>query len=207
MSKFNTISSPFIPTVFLLDKLLGKKGVPFFSREELSIAEQKGTTLLYGIEVKIVHNPQGKPSLLKADGTTLSLSISHNPHYLALLVAPPSFSVGVDIEPFRTNIKSLAPRFLSERELLLAKRIIEKELDTKGICNETVIYTQFWCAKEAAYKALSLDVVEVDFRKFYEVVYLSEYKAEMIYNGSKAINLIIDFYHHPSYCLAYTILE
>lgn len=84
----------------------------------------------------LFYNEFGKPYL--KSGT--HISISHSGSFLAIGLS--NNELGVDVERYRTNLNSLANRFLNNKEKHL-------ELSDYNIL-------VFWCIKEAVFKMLNL---------------------------------------------------
>lgn len=190
------------PTVFSLKKLIGKRKARAYTTADLKQAKEESLQLLVGSS-SLSYFPSGQPRLDLPDGGFRSLSISHNSDFLALLTAPFSLSLGVDIESYRDSIVALAPRFLSKEECLVAEQFLHRSPLPQALAKK-ICYTQMWCAKEAAYKALARYHAEVDFRRFYCIQYLTPHVARLTYTAQADTTLSIHFYIHPLYCLAYT---
>ncbi len=71
---------------------------------------------------------------------SFSISISHTTTYIALAVTTDE-RIGIDIELIQDKIIPLGQKFMHKNEILTLESI-----------NESIHYTQFWCAKEALYK-------------------------------------------------------
>ena len=69
-----------------------------------------------------------------------SISISHTSAYIALAVTTEG-RIGIDIELIQDKIITLGQKFMHQDEIL-----------TIESSNDSIHYTQFWCAKEALYK-------------------------------------------------------
>lgn len=190
------------PTVFSLKQLLGERKARAYTSAELKRAKEKSLQLLVGSS-SFSYFPSGQPRLHLPRGGFQSLSISHSSEFLALLVAPLSLSIGVDIESYRESIVALAPRFLSNEECLVAEQFLQSSSLPPALAKK-ICYTQMWCAKETAYKALARYHAEVDFRRFYSIQSLTSHFALLSYTAGKGTTLSIHFYIHPLYCLAYT---
>ena len=80
----------------------------------------------------------GKPFL---QGHAFEISLSHSFPYVAF-IADKDKEVGIDLEQPKEKLRQIAPRFLSERELLLSGD------NLNALCT-------FWCCKEALYKIYS----------------------------------------------------
>ena len=80
----------------------------------------------------------GKPVL---EHISAEISISHSFPYVAAIMHPTA-PVGIDLEQPKEKLKSIAPRFLNDNELNLAKDDLQK------LCI-------MWCAKETLYKIYS----------------------------------------------------
>lgn len=209
------------PTVFLLEKLHQSATLEGIIATNCSRLEALGHTkqiaieALYGMGATIAYDRNGVPTLLLPEreiparglwrGDGFSLSVSHSSHYLALLAAPPSQSVGIDIEAFRPQVLRIVPRFLSESELQL--------LDDLTPCKSRLaIATQMWCAKEAAFKALAPLYPCPDFRGSYRITNWLQGECTLRYtpNGKrrekateKGLEVSIQFFLHPHYCLSW----
>lgn len=87
---------------------------------------------------EITSNENGKPEF---SGTPFQVSISQSSSLVAVLLSE-QVEVGIDIEIIREKILKLAPKFLSENEL------VQAENDLKKTC-------LYWSAKETLYKMYS----------------------------------------------------
>ncbi|HEY5470337.1 MAG TPA: 4'-phosphopantetheinyl transferase superfamily protein [Bacteroidales bacterium] len=92
---------------------------------------------LIGKETSIVYNKNNKPFL--KDGSRF-ISISHS-HKLTAILLSTNEKVGIDLEYMRSNISTLAFKFLNRREKI-----------TKENNNRRYHLYLHWCAKEALYK-------------------------------------------------------
>lgn len=82
------------------------------------------------------HRSDGSPFI---PGSGMCISISHSLTYVAVAVA--SGCVGIDIEQPRQQLEKVAPRFLSDREQIVAESM------PLGLLRA-------WTAKEAVFKAI-----------------------------------------------------
>jgi 4'-phosphopantetheinyl transferase len=71
---------------------------------------------------------------------SFSISISHTASYIALAVTKDD-RIGIDIELIQDKIIALGQKFMHR-----------DEISTIESSNDSIHYTQFWCAKEALYK-------------------------------------------------------
>ena len=89
---------------------------------------------LFGFE-HIHYDIHGAPYIEKEG----FISISHSKNMVGIAVNP-DYQVGLDLEPHRGNILELAHKFLSENEKI------------KFDCEDPIVLTKIWSAKEALYK-------------------------------------------------------
>ncbi len=104
------------------------------SRRREFVATRVLKSSLFGQE-QIEYNEQGAP-FIKGHAY---ISISHSHHMVGIAVNE-QHMVGLDLEPFRDNILSISPKFLSEREYEVFDTNSKREV------------TRIWSAKEALYK-------------------------------------------------------
>ncbi|MDE6311675.1 MAG: 4'-phosphopantetheinyl transferase superfamily protein [Muribaculaceae bacterium] len=88
----------------------------------------------FGPDIVLEHREDGAPFL--PGYPDVYISISHSRHYAAVATAP--YAVGVDIEEPREQLRRVAPRVLSDREL--------------AMCTELPQLLRAWTIKEALYK-------------------------------------------------------
>lgn len=105
-------------------------------RTREALAKQQLLTEVFGKEVQLLHDEEGKPYL---QNSPLSISLSHCRHYLCMAVAEEGIPVGIDIEEIQPRIQRVQHKFLSEQEL-------------QHIGNSLLYLTLAWSAKEAVYK-------------------------------------------------------
>ena len=87
---------------------------------------------------KILKDENGKPYM---EESPVELSLSHSYPYVAVIIDR-NIEVGIDIEQPREKLKTIASRFLCEKELEFIKTDVTK------LCIA-------WCAKETLYKIYS----------------------------------------------------
>ncbi|HET6991203.1 MAG TPA: 4'-phosphopantetheinyl transferase superfamily protein, partial [Bacteroidia bacterium] len=85
---------------------------------------------------KIIYDENGKPF---PDLSTIQLSLSHSGKLIAIMIDEKH--CGIDIETVRPKIEKIAPKFLSDKELLDCAR--------EPVAERMHVY---WCVKEALYK-------------------------------------------------------
>lgn len=88
------------------------------------------------------HRADGSPYLPDYPGYALSLS--HTRGQVALLLAPATRRVGVDIERYRDQLLTVAPRYIAPEEWEL--------VTSSPAYPEETLRTLLWTAKETAYK-------------------------------------------------------
>ena len=96
----------------------------------------------------LVKDKYGKPCI---DGSSWQMSISHTQTHAAVITAP--FLVGIDIQKRVSKISRIAPKFLSDNEL------VQVELSAVPLDHLHV----YWGAKECLYKAHGRR--KIDFKK------------------------------------------
>lgn len=102
---------------------------------------------VFGPDAAIEHTHEGRPFLA---GSPVQISISHSITTVALAWTDSGRDIGIDIERNRTQLRRVAPRVLSEREM-----------ECYG--GSDALLTAAWTLKEAAYKAAGIP--GVDFRR------------------------------------------
>lgn len=112
-------------------------------------------TLLDGTAPEVVYTEMGAPAL--ADGSH-ALSISHTRGYVAVLLAPPAWRVGVDIEQWGARVHRVAPRFMAPCEVPACYQ---------GATTASLLL--HWSAKETLYKCLD-EQEGVDFSEHLRVM-------------------------------------
>lgn len=100
---------------------------------------------LCGMPKPILHEENGQPYL---EDHSFHISVSHTKGYAAVALHP-RFRVGIDIEHFGMTVYRVREKFMQEDEL--------EEADVEDIY-QLLLY---WSAKEAVYKVLSMDGVEL----------------------------------------------
>lgn len=108
-------------------------------------------SMLCGSNEGIVYNEFGKPAL-KSGGF---ISITHSKAHIGLIVSNGN-AVGIDLEALRPQITTLAPKFISNRELTLFGTSLDEH--TMHL---------IWGAKEVLFKLYGKG--ELDFKKDMEV--------------------------------------
>lgn len=112
--------------------------------------ERKGVeallTEIFGQCVQLCHTPEGAPYI---DGFGGAISISHSRDYACVALSE-SRVVGVDIEQPREQLRRVAPRVLSD-----------KELNAYAVSDKLLL--RAWTLKEALYKAAFIP--GLDFRE------------------------------------------
>jgi phosphopantetheine--protein transferase-like protein len=140
------------------------------------------------IEVK--EDEFGKPYLSDFD---FELSITHSYDYAGVMIS--KSKVGVDIEKMKKNLLNLAPKFLSEDELLM--------LDEHNSLKQLYV---FWCVKESLYKLYGKK--ELAFKENIKIIdpYVNSIvKAEIVKNNyHKQFQVRYEEFVH-GYMLAYAI--
>ncbi|UQX04467.1 type I polyketide synthase [Streptomyces sp. RerS4] len=106
-----------------------------------------GAGPVFPAEVPVGNDAAGRPVPEGALARGFRLSIAHKDR-VAVALAHPSHSVGIDVEPVTTDPDALIRIALTPDELLLAE-----ELAARDGAELPVALTALWCAKEAAAKA------------------------------------------------------
>lgn len=122
---------------------------------------------LFGFE-HIHYDSHGAP-FIEQEGF---ISISHSKNLVGIAVNS-NYRVGMDLEPHRPNILSVAHKFLTKRE---------RELFD---CENPITVTKIWSAKEALYKLAG--------RK--EIIFAKELLLEDILSNDKWVGVIDNFDH------------
>ncbi len=178
--------------------LLPYPSLPVVASIEPIVAEQDGTLhherghlaatrllqLLLRCPIQVAHTALGKPFLPQEP---FALSIAHSAHYVAVWLAPPSFSVGIDIEEPREQLLSVVPRIMNGDELT--------HFHSLNNHSDALNYAlEVWCAKEAAYKALPCPSTS----------FCNDYGFHngAVYYFPENICLPVSFFRHPNYLLA-----
>lgn len=125
-------------TVYLL-RIPGAGELPLSRRERERTAVESIIREVFGSEAALHHDDNGAPYL---DGTATGtfISVSHSASTACVAVRNGS-AVGVDIETGRSQLRSVAARFLSPDEQAI-------------FTSDTALLTA-WTSKEAAFKAAS----------------------------------------------------
>lgn len=113
--------------------------VPGRRRDAETDAVERLVARRFGPKAALVHDAHGAPSIA---GRPESISISHGAGWAILAVAPTGVRVGVDIECWRRQLRSVAPRFLTPGE--------------RGRITSDAELLQAWTAKEAVFKAAGI---------------------------------------------------
>ena len=114
---------------------------------------------MLGKEVRIGHEPSGKPFLT---GGEYHVSISHTKGYVAVGLHE-SAQPGIDIEVYGERVRKVESRFIREDEMPERARMESRE--------ELYQLLLHWSAKETMYKVL--DMAEVDFLQHLKCVLLN----------------------------------
>lgn len=125
-------------TIYLL-RIPGAGELPLSRRERERMAVESIIREVFGSEAALRHDAFGAPYL---DGTATGtfISVSHSASTACVAVRNGS-AVGVDIETGRSQLRSVAARFLSPDEQAI-------------FTSDTALLTA-WTSKEAAFKAAS----------------------------------------------------
>lgn len=115
LNKLKSYTHPFRRSQFLASRLLLHTLIP---------------------NAKIIYDANGKP--FPAD-KTMHLSLSHSGNLIAMMTD--SSHCGIDIETIRPKIEKIAPKFLSDEELIACAE--------EPVAQRMHVY---WCVKEAIYK-------------------------------------------------------
>ncbi len=118
-----------------------KKGEKRLAKEREAVRNLLSEYL--GESSQIAHYSNGKPYL--SEHQELSISISHSDNDVALLLAPCSYTLGLDIEDLGEQVLRVRHKFLDESE----EQVIQKNKDEKLALHFA------WSAKESLYKALN----------------------------------------------------
>jgi 4'-phosphopantetheinyl transferase len=132
----------------------------------------------------------GKPLLIGFE--TLELSITHSYPYVAAIISLKT-QVGIDLEQARPKLLKIAPRFLSEDELI-------------ATANNTTRICLYWCAKESLFKFYSKG--NINFQKQL-IIEPFEFSAEgelyaQIIVPEKNYRLKLEYVIHKDYVMCYT---
>lgn len=189
------------PAVFSLSKLSQGFEENLTRREAITRAENRAIGLLYGENTKILHDLSGAPYLKLPKGKKRSFSLSHSHSMLALLDAPPDYSVGVDVEEFRSQIIRVAPRVMNPSEIALAGSFTEIHPE------QTVIrtLTRIWCAKEAVFKSLVEFSPSFEFREDYLVRTLECHRVWLEYRPFPNSLFEVGVFEGRDWCLAWVV--
>jgi phosphopantetheine--protein transferase-like protein len=105
----------------------------------------QGRGPLFPAEITVGNDVQGRPWLRGPGGTALTVSLAHTAGYgVALVLAPDSGPVGIDIESISAMTEAVAAVSFTPEELALVGQL-------DGDRREWL--TRLWCAKEAMAKA------------------------------------------------------
>lgn len=103
-------------------------------RERLAVSEIVRD--LFGEDTDIRYTADGAPYI---EGSSSLISVTHSRRFAALAVSP-TLPIGIDIEEYRSQLRRVAPRVLSDAELTFYGQ------DDIGLLRA-------WTLKEALYKA------------------------------------------------------
>ena len=110
--------------------------------------------LLPSETIVITYEKSGRPVL---NNGAFSISISHTRNYVAVIIGPTQYTLGVDIEPVSERTVKVARRFMGTVEYESLMSSVNK-----------VVSTVCWSAKEVLYKMIGSPVV--DFRESISVL-------------------------------------
>jgi 4'-phosphopantetheinyl transferase len=142
--------------------------------------------------IEIKEDQFGKPYLPDFE---YEISITHSYDYAGVIIS--KHKVGIDIEKMKKDLHSVAPKFLSEKELLmLTENNYKKQLYI------------FWCVKECLYKWYGKK--ELAFKENIRII-----NNDLALDGKVNAEIVKNSYHKefevnfeefvPGYILAYTI--
>lgn len=142
----------------------------------------------------ILHTANGKPIICESK---LHISISHTQGFSCVMTGEkPNF--GIDIEATSSRALKIRERFLHPDEI--------KQLKTRQCYNEPSTILQFWCAKEAIFKALSMEGLDLrtDIRIEFNSSALDTIKGTYFKSG---LNFQIHAIQEPEFMLTYCFSE
>ena len=150
---------------------------------------------MLGKEVRIGHEPSGKPFLIEG---RYHVSISHTKGYVAVGLHE-SAQPGIDIEAYGERVRKVEPRFIREDEMPERARMESHE--------ELYQLLLHWSAKETMYKVL--DTEEVDFLQHLKVCSfrLSSFGTFIgeSYRKSSKTRFLIYYLIHPDFVCTYCL--
>ncbi len=106
--------------------------------------------------------PDGRPILFHPEFK--HISISHSNKFLAVFLHK-EHEIGLDLESLGRNFQAISHKYLSDNELVLAKKNPE-------------LYGLFWCVKEAIFKLVQDQ--GIDFRKQINIVSEPDFQQQII---------------------------
>lgn len=174
---------PSLPVVASIEPIVAEQD-DTLHYERGHLAATRLLQLLLRCPIQVAHTALGKPFLPQEP---FALSIAHSTHYIAVWLAPPSFSVGIDIEEPREQLLSVAPRIMN-RDELTHFHSLSNHSDALNYALEV------WCAKEATYKALPCP--SASFRNDYG------FHNDAVLYSPENLCLPVSFFRHPNYLLA-----
>lgn len=129
---------------WLLGRVVAKDAVRQWAARSLNLQ-------LAPADIEIKANSSGQPIVgcteLEALGRVPQISISHSHHYAVAALAPPGIRIGVDLQRLeKLQVEDLQLLVVSEQEL--------QWLENRPTSERHMRVIEFWCAKEAAAKAL-----------------------------------------------------
>lgn len=150
---------------------------------------------LTGLELKIVHNSNGKPFF---ENFPMSISISHTKGYVAVGLHP-SKNVGIDIEQVSDRVLKVSSRFLRPDEF--------PGLTSLPLEVQIFVHLLVWSAKESMFKVLNSS--EVD---FIEHLHVSKFALQSSgvfigheYRTPLKNTFAIHYQTHPDFVLTYLV--
>lgn len=176
------------PIDFFLEQLVQADN-PSISRKRL-LEQSCSAYLLNTLLKNTVHqhldkDPNGKPFI---KDHPYSVSFSHSKNMVACLIDTEGGPAGIDIEHTRESIRSIAPKFVSEKEGLLKKDYLHFHL--------------VWGAKEVLYKIYSLK--ELDFLEHLSVDFQNDIIGH-IHKNDYSATYNLQFEHLDNFILVWNI--
>lgn len=176
------------PIDFFLEQLV-QADKPGISRKRLleqsCSAHLLNTLLKQSVHHLLDKDTNGKPFLKERQ---YSISFSHSKNMVACLIDTEGGPAGIDIEYIRESIKTIAPKFVSEKEGLLDKDYLHFHL--------------VWGVKEVLYKIYSLK--ELDFLEHLSIDFQSDIIGNISKNAYKA-SFKLQFEHLDNFILVWNI--